>query len=300
MRGRVVTLVATADLIAAAHAGGRAVLAFNVIGIEHAEGIVAGAAQCEAPVLLQISENTVRFHGNLIAPLATACAHLARRSGIDVAVHLDHFQDVDLIAEAIAGAAEWGVSSIMVDAAHLPYRDNVERTRLCAEQAHQAGLWVEAELGAIGGKAGSHAPGVRTDPGEAAAFAEKTGIDALAVAVGSSHAMTTREARLDFDLIAAIAARLDVPLVLHGSSGVADEHLRQAVHAGIRKINVGTALNVAYTGAVREALAADPDGVDPRTHLAAGRQAIAATVRQLCTAIPAPRLHTLRGANPHA
>jgi fructose-bisphosphate aldolase class II len=276
-----VTLATTADLVANAAARDTAVLAFNVIGIEHAEGIAAGAEQAGAAVLMQVSENTVAFHGGGIAPIVAACAHIAARSSADIAVHLDHLRDVSLIDEAIETATELGVSSIMVDAAHLPYLDNVERTRSYARRAHDHGLWVEAELGEIGGK-GAHVSGVRTDPGEAVEFAKQAEVDGLAVAVGSTHAMTTRDATLDMDLIAELAARLHVPLVLHGSSGVPDAELRRGIRAGIRKVNVGTALNIAYTAAVRDVLAAQPTLVDPRPHVAAGRDAVAATVAELC------------------
>jgi fructose-bisphosphate aldolase class II len=177
----------------------------------------------------------------------------------------------------------------MVDAAHLPYRDNVEATRTFTKRAHAAGLWVEAELGEIGGKADqredAHAPGARTDPNEAAAFAEETAVDGLAVAVGSSHAMTTRDARLDLELIDRLASSVRIPLVLHGSSGVPDDQLRQAVDAGIRKLNVGTALNVVYTGAIRNTLATNPSTTDPRTHLSAGRKAIGDVVADLCRVV---------------
>lgn len=276
------TKVSTADLVADAVARDAAVLAFNVIGIEHAEGIVAGAEQAGTGVLLQVSENTISFHGGRMAPLVSACARLAAPSSADIAVHLDHLQDVDLITQAIDGAAELGIDSIMIDAAHLPYAANVERTRSLARRARAAGLWVEAELGEVGGKNGAHAPGARTDPAEAHDYVAQTEVDGLAVAVGSSHAMTTRDAVLDVDLIAALAAKVSVPLVLHGSSGVPDDQLHAAVRAGIRKINVGTALNVAYTAAVRAVLGADRGLVDPRRYLAAGRDAVAATVAELC------------------
>lgn len=278
------TLTATADLIAAATARESAVLAFNVIGIEHAEAIAAGAELAGVGVLMQVSENTVRFHGGRIAPLVSACARIAADSSQAVAVHLDHFQDLELLSAAIGDAADLGVTSIMIDAAHLPYAENVERTASFARRAHAAGVWVEGELGEIGGK-GAHAPGVRTDPAEAFDFATRTGVDALAVAVGSTHAMTTRDALLDVELISRLADRVPVPLVLHGSSGVADDHLVDAVSAGIRKVNIGTALNVAYTAAVRAALEREPERVDPRPHLSAGRDAVADAVARFCTAI---------------
>ena len=279
------TLATTADLVASAVAEETAVLAFNVITIEHAEGIADGVERAGVAALMQVSENTVLFHGGRIAPLVSACARIAARSSAPIAVHLDHFQDVTLITEAVETAADLGVTSIMVDAAHLSYRDNVDRTRSFVDRAHGAGLWVEAELGAIGGKANAHAVGARTDPYEAAVFADETGVDGLAVAVGSSHAMTTRDAVLDIVLIDKLAASVGVPLVLHGSSGVPDDQLRLAVRAGIRKVNIGTALNIAYSGAVREALSANPSATDPRKYLAAARQAISDTVAGLCRAV---------------
>jgi fructose-bisphosphate aldolase class II len=285
-----VTLAATADLVSAASAAGSAVLAFNVITIEHAEGIADGVERAGAAAVIQLSENTIRFHGGRMAPLVAACAQIATQSSAELSIHLDHLQDVALLAEAVQSAADLGVTSIMVDAAHLSYRDNVDRTRSFTRDAHAAGLWVEAELGEIGGKANAHAPGARTDPAEAAAFAGDTAVDGLAVAVGSSHAMTTRDAQLDLELIAALAADVVIPLVLHGSSGVPDDQLRRAVDAGIRKVNVGTALNVAFTAAIRDGLAANASATDPRKFLAAGRQAIGDTVADLCRAVVGERV----------
>jgi fructose-bisphosphate aldolase class II len=202
-----VSLATTGDLVASAASAGSAVLAFNVITIEHAEGVADGVERAGIAAVLQISENTVRFHGGRIAPLLSACGQIAIHSSAPLAIHLDHFQDVTLVDEAIETAAELGATSIMVDAAHLPYRDNVDRTRTFAKRAHAAGLWVDAEIGGKGGqKKDAHALGARTDPDEAAAFAEETGVDGLAVAVGSSHAMTTRDAHLDLDVITRLAA----------------------------------------------------------------------------------------------
>ena len=287
------TATTTGDLVSSATVAGTAVLAFNVITIEHAEGIAEGVERAGSSAVLQISENTALFHGGRVAPLLAACAQIAAQSTAPLAIHLDHFQDVDLLDEAIATAAGLGATSIMVDAAHLSYDDNVARTASLTRDAHAAGLWVEAELGEIGGKDGTtldaHAPGARTDPDEAAAFVAATGVDALAVAVGSSHAMTTRDARLDIDLIAALATRVTVPLVLHGSSGVPDDQIRLAVDAGIRKLNVGTALNVAFTAAVRDALQVNTSATDPRRYLAAGRASIGDAVARLCGLVaPAP------------
>ena len=162
----------------------------------------------------------------------------------------------------------------MFDASTLDYDDNVAATAEYVQWAHALDLWVEAELGAIGGKDGAHAPGARTDPDEARAFVAATGVDALAVAVGSSHAMTTRTAALDHDLVRALADAVPVPLVLHGSSGVADDELRRAVAGGLTKINIGTLLNRSFTSAVRSKLDDDPELVDPRKYLGPARTAV--------------------------
>jgi fructose-bisphosphate aldolase class II len=278
-------LVSTRDLVAEAAAGRRAVAAFNVITLEYAEAITEGAAAAGVPVILQISENAVRFHGGRVEPIARAAAEAARAGGTGVALHLDHVTDMELLRRA----ANAGFSSAMFDAGTQPYAENLAATRAATEWAHGAGLWLEAELGYVGGKpnapASAHAAGVRTDPEEAARYVTDTGVDALAVAVGSSHAMTERSASLDHDLIGRLREAVPVPLVLHGSSGVADDELRRAVGAGIAKVNIGTALGIAFTGAVRDALADRPDAVDPRHFLTCGREAVFQTVRLLCTAL---------------
>ena len=270
------TLVAMASLVAGARAAGRGLGAFNVIQLEHAEAIVRGAERAGLPVVLQISENTAAYHGAL-APLARAVLQIAATATVDATVHLDHATSTDLVREAV----ELGLPSVMVDASAEPHEQNVATTRALTEECHRHGVWVEAELGEIGGKDGAHAPGVRTSPGEAAQFVAETGVDALAVAVGSSHAMLSRDAVLDDALIADIAAHVQVPLVLHGSSGVSDTGLASAVRHGMVKINIATQLNKAMTAAVRTALAADAGGVDPRKYLGPGRAAIADEVHRL-------------------
>ncbi len=268
------------DIIRPACAAGRGVGAFNVIGIEHAEAIAAGAEAAAAPVLLQISENCVLYHGAL-EPLARACVAIARSATVPVGVHLDHATRPELVRTA----ADLGFGSVMFDASRLPYEQNVQATAEIAGWCHQRGIWVEAELGEIGGKDGVHSATARTRPDEAAGYVAATGVDALAVAVGSSHAMLTRTAVLDTSLIARIRAAVSVPLVLHGSSGVPDGELAAAVRAGMTKLNVATQLNKVYTAAIRERLAADTTMVDPRKYGAAGRDAVAAEVARLLTVI---------------
>jgi fructose-bisphosphate aldolase class II len=270
------TLTPTGRLVADAAAAGTGIGAFNVVQLETAEAIVAGAEAAALPVILQISQNCADYHGAL-APVAAATLALARGAAVPVAVHLDHADREDLVAEAI----DLGFGSVMFDASALPYDDNVAGTARVVAAAHAAGVWVEAELGEVGGKDGAHAPGVRTDPGEAASFVAATGVDALAVAVGSSHAMTERVAALDLALIAGLRGALAVPMVLHGSSGVADETIAAAIRSGMTKINVSTHLNALYTGAIRAVLAERPALVDPRTYARAGRAAVAAEVARL-------------------
>ena len=234
--------------------------AFNVIHLENAESIVKAAERTGQPVILQISQNAVKFHGGDLEPIAMATLAIARKSPARVGVHLDHADDLDLIRQAIG----LGFTSIMYDGSHLPDEQNRAVTAQVAHWCQDAGIAIEAELGEVGGKDGVHAPGARTDPDDAAVFVADTGVDLLAVAVGSSHAMTSRNAELDLDLITRIAATVPVPLVLHGSSGVSDENMSRAIEHGMTKINVSTHLNHVFTSTVREVLAEKPELVDTR------------------------------------
>ncbi|MER7752835.1 class II fructose-bisphosphate aldolase [Kitasatospora sp. NPDC097643] len=275
-------LVATGSIVEPAARHRQGVGAFNVIQLEHAEAIVAGAERAGAPVILQISENAVRYHGAL-APIGRAALAVADAARVPVALHLDHVTSAELVREGV----ELGFTSVMFDASALDYEANVRATADVVARCHAEGVWVEAELGEIGGKDGVHAPGVRTDPEEAAAFVAATGVDALAVAVGSSHAMLTRDAVLDLDLIAALDRAVPVPLVLHGSSGVADDHLAAAVEHGMTKVNIATHLNKAFTAAVRACLGEQPQLVDTRRYLGAGRASVADEVARLLSVLRA-------------
>ncbi|MCF3136372.1 class II fructose-bisphosphate aldolase [Streptomyces olivochromogenes] len=344
-------LAATGELVARAAAAHSAVAAFNIITLEHVEAVIAGAEEARSPVVLQVSENAVKFRYGRLLPLAAAAVAAAERACVSVALHLDHVQSDDLLRQA-PGA---GFGSVMYDASRLPYAQNLAATRAAADWAHAQGLWIEAELGSIGGKTGqpeyatgrpddaapgvreesvpggtgvapggrdgsapsgpgpsgagvsapvgpptldAHAPGARTDPDEARAFVARTGVDALAVAIGSVHAMTTRTAALDHELLQRLSAAVPVPLVLHGSSGVPDDGLVAAVAGGIAKVNVGTALNQAMTGAIRDFLAAHPEAVDSRKYLSVGREAMAGEVARIIRVLgrAAPAAHGGRAA----
>ena len=263
-------------LVLEAKSAGSAVGAFNVILLEHAEALVAGAEQAKLPVILQISENCVSYHKGL-KPISVATIAIAESASIPVSVHLDHAESEDLVKQAL----DLGYDSVMFDGSKLSYNENVAASARMAELCKNYGATLEVEIGEVGGKDGVHAPGVRTNPLEAKAFAEATGAHLLAVAVGSSHAMTSRDATLDFDLIAEIAKIVGVPLVLHGSSGVSDPDLQKAVKAGMSKINIATHLNNVFTHEIREALGANPKLVDPRKYIAPGRDAVASEVARL-------------------
>ena len=227
-------------------------------------GAARGAQQhAEAGVVEHGDAVEVDVHGGAgvgVGETGEVIAEHGQRGEVDLATHVQHgaFGDAAVSADEIhaVGRLLAGIGGL---------------------DGHDGGAG-ERELGEVGGKDGAHAPGVRTDPQEAAEFVAATGVDGLAVAVGSSHAMLDRSAALDHELITAIAAAVGIPLVLHGSSGVPDDELRQAVAAGMVKINIGTALNIGFTGAVREYLAANESVVDPRKYLAPGRDAMASVV----------------------
>jgi fructose-bisphosphate aldolase class II len=283
------TLVRTNELLADAYARGTGLAALNVITLEHAEGTVLGAEQAGLPVVLQVSQNAAAFHLDDPAPLTAALLALARASSVDVALHLDHVTRVDLLHRA----AECGFSSVMFDAGPLPYEENVAATTEAVAWGHEHGLLVEAELGYVGGKGvdgwgqveSAHASGVRTDPDQAAEYVAATGVDALAVAVGSRHAMKTADAELDLDLVARLRTAVDVPLVLHGSSGVPQPSIAAAVVAGMTKVNIGTITTVAFTRAVRQHLADVPAVTDPRQYLAPARRAVSGLVAELVSTV---------------
>lgn len=264
------------EIVKQANVRGAAVGAFNVILLEHAEAIISGAETASLPVILQISQNAVKYHGAL-TPISLATLSCASVASIQTSVHLDHAEDTELIRQAL----DLGYDSIMYDGSKLDFAENVKTSQEMTALAHSYGATIEVELGEIGGKDGVHAPGIRTKPSDAKSFVDETGVDLLAVAVGSSHAMTSRDAKLDFDLIAEIHGTVSVPLVLHGSSGVSDLDLQSAVRAGMRKINIATHLNHVFSDSVRAILAADPNLVDPRKYIGAGRKEISHEIARL-------------------
>ncbi|HYI55506.1 MAG TPA: class II fructose-bisphosphate aldolase [Microlunatus sp.] len=255
---------------------GTGVGAFNVICLEHAEAVIWGAEAANLPVVLQVSENAVLYHRSL-EPILIATVALARNADIPAVVHLDHVTDPDLVRAGV----ELGATSVMFDGSRRSYEENVAVTADVVRHCHSRNVQVEAELGEVGGKDGVHSSTARTRPEDATVFVDDTEVDALAVAVGSSHAMTERTTQLDLDLVKRLRQVVHVPLVLHGSSGVPDDELVRAIGAGLTKINIGTHLNATLTRSVRRNLDDQPRLVDPRRYLGPARDDVAAEVERL-------------------
>lgn len=253
-----------------------AIGAFNVILLEHAEALVLGAEKSQLPLILQISENCVKYHGAL-KPISVATIAIAEASSLPISVHLDHAESEELVKEAL----DLGYDSVMFDGSKLGYKENVQASQRMRVLCDSYGATLEVEIGEVGGKDGVHAPGIRTKPSEAKDFANETGANLIAVAVGSSHAMSTRDASLDFQLIRDIATEVKIPLVLHGSSGVSDGDLQEAVRAGMRKINIATHLNGIFTDRIRAELDKNPSLTDPRKYIGLGREDVSDEIARL-------------------
>jgi fructose-bisphosphate aldolase class II len=263
-------------LLAAKVNSSTAIGAFNVILLEHAEALVMGAEKSQLPMILQISENCVKYHGAL-KPISVATIAIAEASSLPISVHLDHAESEELVKEAL----DLGYDSVMFDGSKLGYSENVQASQRMRALCDSYGATLEVEIGEVGGKDGVHAPGIRTKPSEAKDFADETGANLIAVAVGSSHAMSTRDASLDFQLIREIASEVKIPLVLHGSSGVSDADLQEAVRAGMRKINIATHLNGIFTDRVRAELGKNPSLTDPRKYIGLGREDVSDEIARL-------------------
>lgn len=234
-----------------------AVPAFNVFGYEDAKAVVEAAEEVGAPVIL--ATNIAALKHMPLPYLAPVLTRLAKDAAVPVVVHLDHGKDIHAVKEAIAH----GYSSVMFDGSQLPLEDNIARTKEIAELAKASGVSMEAEIGSVGySDPAMQMKHILTDPDEAARFAEETGIDAVAVSIGTVHRMTDRSAQLDFDLLQRIQDKTRTPLVIHGSSGVPDDQLRRLVTYRVGKINIGTALRMAFGQTLRREMMNRPDEFD--------------------------------------
>ncbi|MCL6560044.1 MAG: class II fructose-1,6-bisphosphate aldolase [Firmicutes bacterium] len=271
-------LVPAARLLKAAAAGGYAVGAFNCNNMEIVQAIIAAAEAENAPVILQASQGAIKYAGlDYISALAKTAIAGTR---IPAALHLDHGTSFEQAVRCIAA----GFSSVMIDGSRLPFAENVALTQRVVSVAHAVGVSVEAELGKIGGTEDdisvNEAEAFFTDPDEAQRFVAETGVDSLAIAIGTAHGRYKGEPKLDFDRLSKIASRVNIPLVLHGSSGVPADAIKEAVRRGIRKVNIDTDIRENFTKAMRLVLGADGDEIDPRKVLGPAREAAVAVIRE--------------------
>ena len=236
-----------ADILVDARAEGRAVPAFTTYTLESTRAICEAAERTGLPVILSAGSSS--FRGSSRAMLAATAVAAAAEASVPVGVHLDHSTDLDEIGACLG----LGYTSVMIDGSHLPFEQNVALTRTVVAEAHAAGVWVEAELGGLAGdedvSTGAVA-GELTDAHLAAEFVQRTGVDALAAAVGTVHGFTTEPVHVDLDRVRTISELTNVPFVLHGASGLSDAELTDAVAAGVTKVNVNAELRRAYFSAL--------------------------------------------------
>lgn len=267
-------LVSSTPMLQAAREGGYGIGAFNVHTLEMLQAVVEAAEETSSPLILQTTVGTVKHLGeDYIAAAAQAAAN---RSRVPIALHLDHCTDFELIVRCIRA----GYTSVMIDASMHPFDDNVQRTRKVAEIAAAAGVNVEAELGKVGGVEDdivvAEHEALMADPDECARFVELTGVPTLAPAIGTAHGIYKGEPRIDFDRIAAIAARVAVPLVLHGGSGIPEAQVKRCVSLGMAKMNIATEIRIVFSDAIKRVFAEHPDENDPRKYMVPAKQAVKA------------------------
>ncbi|WIV12231.1 class II fructose-1,6-bisphosphate aldolase [Proteiniborus sp. MB09-C3] len=265
-------LVSGNEVLQHAHKNGYAVGAFNVNNMEIVQAIVAAAEETNSPVILQASQGGLKYAGvEYIAKMAQIAAYNAK---VPVVIHLDHGTDFVQIMQCI----RHGFTSVMIDGSKHDLDGNIAVTKKIIELAHAVGVSVEAELGKIGGTEDdvtvSDREATFTDVDEADRFVRETGVDSLAIAIGTAHGPYKGEPKLDFDRLKAIKERLNMPIVLHGSSGVPEESIKKAVSLGVNKINIDTDIRMAFSNAVREVVTNNPKEYDPRKLLDPARKAM--------------------------
>lgn len=252
--------------------------AFNFNNMEFLQAILKAAEEEQSPVIVQTSEGALRYAG--IDYLSEMVKMAANKVSVPVVLNLDH----GLKYETTVRCLQYGWTNLMIDGSALPYEENIALVKDVCKVAHAGGVSVEAELGKLVGIEDdvkvSEADAIYTNPEEARDFVEKTGVDSLAVAIGTAHGKYKGEPKLDFDRLAAIRKVVDIPLVLHGASGVTDEQIRRAVSLGICKINIDTDLRLAMADTIKKIFADDPEQFDPRKYCGPGRDAIVEVVRR--------------------
>lgn len=270
-------LVSMNEFLPKARANGFAVGQFNMNNLEFAQAIAQAAREEQSPFIYGVSEGALRYMGmEYTVAMAEAAAEYA---GVPIALHLDHGSSFDVAMKCIRA----GFSSVMFDGSHYPFEENVRMTKEIVKAAHAMGVSVEGELGTIGGVEDdldvAEEDATLANPQEAIQFYEETGVDCLAIAVGTAHGMYSGEPNIRFDIIEEVTKAIPVPIVLHGGSGVKDEAIKKSIQLGVGKINVNTENQVACTKAIRETLNQDDKVIDPRKYLGPARDAMVEVVR---------------------
>lgn len=264
-------LVTTKQLMLDAQKNHYAIGAFNAENMEMVQAIIAAAEEMHAPVIVQTTPGTLKYASPSTFHAMAAAA--AAEASVPVAIHLDHGSSFELAMQAFRA----GYTSVMIDGSHHVFEENIQITKEVVRACHAANIPVEAELGKVGGKEddldGGSGNGY-TDPAEAAEFVERTGIDSLAVAIGTAHGVYHGAPKLDVNRLSEIREAVSVPLVLHGTSGVPDDAVRECVARGICKVNYATDLRIAFSKGLKEFLAKDPDAFDPKKYSAVGREQV--------------------------
>lgn len=272
------SLVPMADILNKANEEGYAVGGFNINNLEFLQGIVWAADELNSPLILQTSEGAIRYIGidYVIAMVKAA----AQNTHIPIALHLDHGSSFETVMQCIRK----GYTSIMFDGSHYPFEENIQLTKKVIEAARAVDVSIEAELGKLGGTEDDVSVDERdatfTDPDEAVEFVERTGVDALAIAIGTAHGVYKGDPELDFERLKTIKERVKIPVVLHGASGVSDVDVKKAITLGVNKVNVNTDFQQAFTGKIRGIFADDNKVFDPRKYCGPGREAIKAKVME--------------------
>lgn len=271
------SLISTIEMLKIARKNGYAVPAFNIHNLETIQVVVEESAKLKSPVILAATPSTVKYAGRDY--LLEICKVAAKRYDIPIALHLDHAEDVNEIKELI----QMGYKSVMIDASKYPFEKNIEIVKEVTDFAKQFGVSVEAELGRLGGIEDNVSVDSKdsffTDPQSAVEFIKRTGIDSLAVAIGTAHGLYKSEPKLDFERLETISKMVEIPLVLHGASGVPEKDVRKSISLGISKVNIATELKIPFSNAVRQYLIENPEASDPRHYLVPGKEAMGAVVR---------------------
>ncbi|HDY8019175.1 tagatose bisphosphate family class II aldolase [Vibrio vulnificus] len=265
-------LISSREMLKRAQLGGYAVPAFNIHNLETVQVVVETASEMGSPVILAGTPGTYDYAGTDY--LISICKEAAHKHSIPLVLHLDHHEDL----QDIRNKVEHGIRSVMIDGSHHAFDQNIDIVRSVVQYCNRFDASVEAELGRLGGQEDDlivdSADALMTDPASAAEFVRRTGIDSLAVAIGTAHGLYKAGPKLDFARLEKIRSVVDIPLVLHGASGVPDEMVRRCIELGVCKVNVATELKIAFADAVKGHFAEHPDANDPRKYITPGKAAM--------------------------